>query len=125
MNNLNSLCVHVGFTFNFQDILSNQTLGMIRERHLARALREKVYSLSKDRQERHAVVIKIFQGKEMQSDPENFAAVENETRVALIKSGRAPFVPEDPDSFLPLELVREMILCAGGIPAYPLLADDA
>ncbi|MBR1927693.1 MAG: hypothetical protein IJ840_08125 [Bacteroidales bacterium] len=53
------------------------------------------------------------------------AAVENEIRSKLLKSGGAAFVPEDPKAFLPMETVREIIKAAGGIPTYPFLADNA
>jgi hypothetical protein len=41
-----------------------------------------------------------------------------------LKAGGPAFVAENPDTFLPVEAVREIILQGGGIPTYPLLADD-
>lgn len=126
-NRLNRHLQHVqaGFTLDYMNILNTRTMGMIRERHLAKVLREKIYENAKTEIEREKILINIFQGKTPQSDPDNFAAVENEIRSVLLKSGGVAFVQEDPDSFLSLESVREMILYADGIPTYPLLADDA
>jgi len=87
---------------DFNEIREKLTMGSIRERHLAKALRMALYP-----------------------DAENPAKVENELRSKLLKAGGAAFVPEDPKAFLPTETVQEIILAAGGIPTYPFLADDA
>lgn len=111
-------------SLSFDDILQNETKGLIRERHLAKALRKKVYELASDNKERKEMLEKIFSGKELKSDTENVAAVENEIRGALLKAGGPAFVPEDPDSFLNLEAIKQVIVQGGGIPTYPLLADS-
>ena len=87
---------------DFSEIREKLTLGSIRERHLAKALRLALYP-----------------------DAENPAKLENELRSKLLKAGGAAFVPEDPKAFLPTETVQEIIQAAGGIPTYPFLADDA
>ena len=55
---------------------------------------------------------------------DNLAALENEIRGNLLKSGGPAFVPEDPKAFLSLEEVIDLIIDAGGIPCYPVLLDD-
>lgn len=87
---------------DFSEIREKLTMGSIRERHLAKALRLALYP-----------------------DAENPAKLENELRSKLLKAGGVAFVPEDPKAFLPTETVQEIILAAGGIPTYPFLADDA
>ncbi len=87
---------------DFSEIREKLTMGSIRERHLAKALRLALYP-----------------------DAENPAKLENELRSKLLKAGGAAFVPEAPKAFLPTETVQEIILAAGGIPTYPFLADDA
>ncbi len=91
-----------GLVLDFEDIKARYTRGLVRERHLAKALREALYPDA--------------------SDP---AAIENELRSRLLKAGGAAFVPEEPSAFLPVEKVQQIILAAGGIPTYPFLADDA
>ena len=87
---------------DFNEIRATLTKGMVRERHLAKALRLALYP-----------------------DAEDPSKLENELRSKLLKAGGAAFVPEDPKAFLPMETVQHIIEAAGGIPTYPFLADDA
>ena len=87
---------------DFEQIKVQLTCGLVRERHLAKALRLALYP-----------------------DAENPAKVENDLRGMLLKAGGAAFVPESPEAFLPMESVQRIIEAAGGIPTYPFLADDA
>jgi hypothetical protein len=120
------LDVDAGFILDIKWIKSNLTKGMFRERHLAKALRLKVYETSENDEEKiNEIFSKIFGGKELKSQVYDFAGVENEIRANLLKAGGGAFVPEDPKAFLPMPTVCEIILAAGGIPTYPFLADDA
>jgi len=58
------------------------------------------------------------------ADLNDLAAVENEIRAKLLKSGGRAYVPEDSSAFLPLPEVIQIIVNAGGIPCYPVLLDD-
>jgi hypothetical protein len=104
--------------------MQSHTKGLIRERHLAKALREKVFDISADNQNRESLLKEIFGGKKVNAELSNHAAVENEIRNNLLKAGGPAFIPEHPESFLSVEAVKEIILKGGGIPTYPLLADD-
>jgi hypothetical protein len=68
---------------------------------------------------------KLFGGKQLKSEINDIAGVENEIRSNLLKAGGGAFVPEDPKAFLPVQTVCDIIVAAGGIPTYPFLADDA
>ncbi len=115
-----------GFQLDYQWICDNLTKGSIRERHLAKALRMKVYEhCAGDAAAVKALLENLWGGKELKSDVANEAGVENEIRSNLLKAGGAAFVPEDPKAFLPMKTVCDIILAAGGIPTYPFLADDA
>jgi hypothetical protein len=115
-----------GFCLDFERIERELTRGAVRERHLAKALRREAYARWKgDRAAIAAFFERLFGGKTLQSHTDDHAGVENEIRGNLLKAGGAAFVPEDPKAFLPMETVRQIILAAGGIPAYPFLADDA
>lgn len=116
--------VKAGFNIDFDDVREHLTRGSIRERHLAKALRMAVDANVADA-EKTAFYEKIFGGKPLKSAIDNIAAVENEIRGNLLKSGGAAFVPEDPKAFLPMTTVQDIIEAAGGIPTYPFLADDA
>lgn len=117
---------NVGFSLDFGNIEKNMTKGSIRERHLAKALRMKVYEKCGGDEAKIKVMFNdIFGGKELKSAVSDEAAVENEIRGNLLKAGGGAFVPEDPKAFLPMETVRQIILNAGGLPTYPFLGDDA
>jgi hypothetical protein len=115
-----------GFHVDFENIESEMSKGLVRERHLAKALRMYTYIHFKNEpKDIKKFIEKIFNGKKFKSDIFDYAGVENEIRGNLLKAGGTAFVPEDPKAFLPLEDVCRIILEAGGIPTYPFLADDA
>ena len=117
--------VGAGFSIDFAKVERELTRGSIRERHLAKALRLAVDERCATDSEKAALYGRIFGGKALASDPCDVAKVENEIRGKLLKAGGAAFVPEDPKAFLPMTTVQTIIECAGGIPTYPFLADDA
>ena len=117
--------IKAGFNLSFPKIEKELTRGSIRERHLAKALRLAIDENFSSEAEKLSFYERLFSGKALKSDPSDAAAVENEIRSKLLKSGGAAFVPEDPKAFLPMETVQRIIEAAGGIPTYPFLADDA
>jgi len=120
------LSIHeAGFTLNFSEVTKMLTKGIVRERHLAKALRMKVYEQFQTEKAINDFLNKLFNGKTIRSILKDHAAVENEIRANLLKAGGAAFVSEDPKAFLPMETVRQIILHSGGLPTYPFLADDA
>ena len=114
----------IGFSLDLEWIKSSLTKGMFRERHLAKALRIKVFEfyLNDEKKIKDCFSL-LFNGKNLQSDISNYAGIENEIRANLLKSGGVAFVPETPAAFLPVETVCNIILAGGGIPTYPFLAD--
>lgn len=117
---------NAGFSLDFKWITDKLTCGLIRERHLAKALRIKVYEACQNNETKIRTMFEnLFGGKSLKSGIDNIAGVENEIRGNLLKSGGAAFVPETPEAFLPSEKVCEIIAAGGGIPTYPFLADDA
>ncbi len=116
----------IGFALDFDQIVRELTKGLIRERHLAKALRMKVYEYCQnDAIKIQSVLELLFDGKPLKSSVDDWAGVENEIRSNLFKAGGAAFVPEEPTAFLPVQSVCNIILAGGGIPTYPFLADDA
>lgn len=125
LNEVLAAC-NAGFSLDFQWICDELTMGSIRERHLAKALRIKAYeACGKDEAAIQALFAELFGGKDLKSAVNDFAGVENDIRGNLLKAGGAAFVPEDPKAFLPMQTVCDIIVAAGGIPTYPFLADDA
>lgn len=120
------VAVNAGFSLDFEWIKNELTNGLIRERHLAKALRLKAYeACGNDEAKIKELFCNIFAGKDLKSAVNNLAGVENEIRANLLKAGGGAFVPEDPKAFLPMQTVCEIIIAGGGIPTYPFLADDA
>ena len=115
---------NASFKLDYEEIKSNMTKGMVRERHLAKALREKINARFTAPEDHLLFYKTIFGGKALKSDIGNFAAIENEIRGNLLKAGGAAFIPESPEAFLDMEDVCQIILKSGGIPTYPFLADD-
>ncbi len=114
-----------GFRLDFQWITSELTKGLVRERHLAKALRVKLLEqYGGNGQKVKEALETLFGGKALKAPMDDIAGVENEIRGNLLKAGGAAFVPEEAAAFLPVEEVCEIILAAGGIPTYPFLADN-
>ncbi len=107
------------------DIIQERfTENMVRERHLAKALRYLAAENYKTGSEQLHFIESLYNGKKSKAGIENTAALENEIRANLLKSGGAAFVEETGNSFLELKKIIKIIHEAGGIPCYPVLLDD-
>jgi len=113
-----------GFSFSFDELKLKYAKNMLRERHIAKALRIAIDEKFSNPEEKKAFYKLAFSGKEVKSDLNDVAGLENEIRGNLLKTGGRAFVPEDPKAFLSLEQVNGIIISAGGIPCYPVLLDD-
>lgn len=117
--------INAGFSFTFDEMKARYAKNMLRERHIAKALRIAIDEKFKTQEEKKAFYARLFSGKEVKSGLKDIASLENEIRGNLLKAGGRAFVAEDPKAFLSLEQVNEIIIKAGGIPCYPVLLDDA
>ncbi|WP_430933862.1 hypothetical protein [Saccharicrinis sp. 156] len=109
---------------SLDEIFAKYAVDLVRERHIAKALRIKVFEKYASIEERFAFFEKLYGGQAPSTNLESKAAVENEIRNMLFKAGKEAFVEEGSKAFLPIHLIKEIILNAGGIPTYPLLADN-
>jgi hypothetical protein len=117
--------LNAGFSFSFDELKAKYAKNMLRERHIAKALRMAIDEKFTSDEEKKAFYLKVFSGKEVKSKLTDVAGLENEIRGNLLKAGGRAFVPEDPKAFLSLGQVKDIIISAGGIPCYPVLLDDA
>jgi hypothetical protein len=116
--------IQAGILLNYPDIRRKFAKELVRERHIAKAIRVAVFETCSGEQERKTLLTLIFDGKEPKSNLSDIPALDNEIRGNLLKSGGKAFVEEDENAFMSLDEVIEIILAAGGIPCYPVLLDD-
>ena len=117
--------LHDGLIFTFEGLKARYAKNMLRERHIAKALRIAIDEKLNTEEEKNSFYTRLFSGKEIKSNLKDVASLENEIRGNLLKAGGRAFVAEDPKAFLSLEQVTDIIVKAGGIPCYPVLLDDA
>ncbi len=116
--------IEAGFHISIKEILEKYAKSQVRERHIAKALRIKAYHTYKKGSARFKFFQQLYGEKPVNAGFDDYAAMENEIRANLLKAGGSAFVEESPKAFLDVEEVKQMILNAGGIPTYPVLADD-
>jgi hypothetical protein len=117
--------VDPSLALSYDKIKARHARDLVRERHLALALRTAVTETYPDPGDQMEFIETLYGGKKSKADPANPAQLENEIRSNLLKSGGAAFVSEDENSFLELPAIVKIILKAGGIPCYPVLLDDS
>ena len=113
------------FELDYDEIREKYAPFQVRERHIAKALAEKVNEKAKGNiQQAEKVYTKLFVNVAPDADLNDRVAIENEIRTRFLKKGGFAFVPEDDAAFMTLNQIIELILDAGGIPCYPVLLDD-
>lgn len=115
---------HAPFILSFDKIKEQLARDLVRERHLAKALRIEMNHYYKTYREKTDFLFTIYHGVAPEADLESVTAVENEIRARLLKKGGPAFVEEDEKAFLELDKVIDIIVKLGGIPCYPVLLDD-
>lgn len=126
IDQLNGYLQMVGapFGMTYEEVKTLYAEDLVRERHIAKALRRKVFETYKVDGDRAGMLSIIFAGKDVQSSLDDINGLENEIRGNLLKSGGPAFVPENDDAFLEIDKVMDVIVKMGGIPCYPVLLDD-
>lgn len=109
---------------DFTEIQRKYARNMVRERHVAQALRIMIFENFDTSADRKDFLKRLYGNHDPVADLNNSAEVENEIRSRLLKSGGLAFVEEAPGSFLDLQEIMSIIKDAGGIPCYPVLLDD-
>jgi hypothetical protein len=111
-------------TISYETIKKRYAHHLVRERHVAKALRILASENFSTYEEQLHFLETIYGGKKSKTGISDTSALENEIRSNLLKSGGAAFVEEDKNSFLELRKIIKIIIEAGGIPCYPVLLDD-
>lgn len=116
--------MNAGTEFSYETVKSDYARNLVRERHIAKALRIFMESKYNTEKERKDFLKALYGGKESKAALTNPAQLENELRGNLLKSGGRAFVEENQKAFLDLSKIISIIRNAGGIPCYPVLLDD-
>ncbi len=112
------------FSFDFEGLKKEFAQDLVRERHIAKAIRVRLNEYYKSPVEKISFLHKLYAGKEQKADINDNTKLEEEIRGNLLKAGGLAYIPEDKDAFLPVSQIIEIIINAGGIPCYPVLLDD-
>ena len=114
-----------GIRISVEEIRKEDARHLLRERHVAKALRLKLEESAGDDTSFHKILERVYGGKTSEKRREDMAGIEEELRARLLKAGAPAFVPEDENAFMKVEKIMELIRDAGGIPTYPMLLDGA
>jgi hypothetical protein len=109
---------------DFETIKKKFAKELVRERHIAKAIRVAVFEKAGNDGDRKALLKNLYGGKESKVNSNNVNALENEIRGNLLKAGGKAFVEEDEKAFMGIDDIIRIIIAAGGIPCYPVLLDD-
>ena len=85
---------------SYDTIRKNLAHDLVRERHLAKAVRLLAIENFGNPADQISFLETLYGGKKSKAGLENFAALENEIRSNLLKSGGAAFVEENESSFM-------------------------
>lgn len=114
-----------GLSISVKKIMEQHALKLLRERHVAKALRLKLEEAARDDERFYKLLEQVYGGKASEKERNDPAGIEEELRVRLLKSGAPAFVAEDEKAFWNVEEILALIQDAGGIPTYPMLLDGA
>lgn len=117
--------IHAPFSISYESVKEKYAENLVRERHIARAIREATWEHFVNVSERLDFYERLFGGRKISASFNDVSAVENEIRSLILKKGGKAFVPEDSGAFPDLKRIIDFILDAGGIPCYPVLLDDS
>ena len=112
------------FELTFEKIQAGYAKEMVRERHIAKALRIEIKKSFQDLNGQKSFLKKLYGGVETGIDLNDSAALDNELRGKLLKAGGKAYVPESEKAFLEIEEIRDWVISVGGIPTYPVLLDN-
>ena len=116
--------VNAPFQLSYEEVRSRYAKELVRERHIAKALRAGIGDAFRNREEKQTFLTNLYGGQPAKADLFSTNAFEGELRSRLLKAGGAAFVPEEEHSFLPVSDLIRIIIDGGGIPCYPVLLDD-
>ncbi len=126
LSKTNELLKSIGapFSFEFDDLRKEFAEKLVRERHIAKAIRVRLQEYFPGDSEKSVFLKELYNGKQQKAEMDNHTQLEEEIRGNLLKAGGIAYIPEDDNAFLPVPEIINIIIDAGGIPCYPVLLDD-
>lgn len=126
ISKLNDFLQQIGsdIRIGFGEIREKWAKELVRERHIAKALRIKIFKEFSTSDKRAIFLEKLLGDKMPKSLIDDVPALENEIRARLLKKGGVAYAKENEKAFPEIDKVIEIIVNAGGIPCYPVLLDD-
>jgi hypothetical protein len=115
----------VDCSLSVEEIMEEHAELLLRERHVAKALRVKLENQAGNEEELSGLLEKVYGGIPSEKQHDDVAGLEEELRARLLKAGAPAFVEEDEKAFMNLDEIIRIIEDAGGIPTYPMLLDGA
>lgn len=108
MDKTNVLLKDIGadIVLSMREIFEKYAVDLVRERHIAKALRIQVFEKYSSLDDRAVFFEKLY-GQAPKVYMGNNAAVENEIRNMLFKAGKKAFVEENTKAFLPIDLIKK------------------
>lgn len=116
--------VKAGIQLDFVSLKKKLAKDLVRERHIAKAIRIAIFDKETSESGRKELFKLIYGGKDSKMNMSDIPGLENEIRGNLLKLGGKAFVEEDEKAFMSIDEVIRTIVAAGGIPCYPVLLDD-
>ncbi len=116
--------IGLDISLNYNELKVKYAQDLVRERHIATAIRDKIQRNIPDGasdSELWSQILNHSTAEDMISDK---ARLENLIRSRILKNGGPGYVEENNAVFLSVEALLQIILAGGGLPCYPVLLDD-
>jgi hypothetical protein len=126
INKLNGLMESIdkSVTLSYDNVKNKYAKGLVRERHLAKAVRQLAVDNYSTPDEQIRFIEALYGGKKSKFPVDESVFLENEIRSNLLKAGGVAYIEENNNSFPELKKIIKLITSLGGIPCYPVLLDD-
>lgn len=111
--------------FSYADIRSRYAENTVRERHLAKAVFDAVNEKWTEPSARRDAYRRLLGDSEVAVNLDDSVGMQNVIRSRLFKVGMPAYVEERIEAFLGIPDIMSIVLSGGGIPCYPVLADDS
>ncbi|MBN2214784.1 MAG: hypothetical protein JW723_11115 [Bacteroidales bacterium] len=115
--------INAPFSLDFEEIKKEFAKELVRERHIAKAIRVRLHEHLSSDSEKRSFLKNLYAGKEQKADINDNTRLEEEIRGNLLKAGGLAYIPEDENAFLSVPEIINIVIDAGGIPCYPVLLD--